>query len=70
VESDASGPVNFASLGLRPLTRWVPDARNPEFAAEYRRQALALAESARSNPARESEYWTSAKSVQADEGWV
>jgi len=56
--------------GLRPVTRWVPDTRNPEFVAEYRRQVLALAESARANPEREAEYWKWAEAVQADEGWV
>jgi hypothetical protein len=56
--------------GLRQVTRWVPDTRNPEFVAEYRRQAMALAESSRANPEREAEYWKCAEAVQADEGWV
>ncbi len=56
--------------GLRPVTRWVPDTRNPQFVAEYRRQALEIAESSRANPEREAEFWKWAYSVQADEGWV
>jgi hypothetical protein len=32
-------------MGLRPIQIWVPDTRSPEFAAEARRQALAVARS-------------------------
>lgn len=32
--------------GLRPIQIWVPDVRSPEFAAEARRQSLAVANSA------------------------
>ncbi len=32
--------------GLRPVQFWVPDVRSPEFAAEARRESLALAASA------------------------
>jgi predicted transcriptional regulator len=46
------------------------DARNPEFVAEYRRQAEVLAASIRANPEAEAEYWREAEAVQADEGWV
>jgi len=55
--------------GLRPVTRWVPDTRNPEFQAEYRRQALAVAEHYRTSPeAREElDYW---ESMATDQGWV
>jgi len=56
--------------GLRPVTRWVPDTRNPALVAEYRRQGKILAESAKANPEREASYWKWAESVQADEGWV
>ena len=56
--------------GLRPLTRWVPDTRNPQFVAEYRRQRQLLAERARGNPNVQAKYWKWADSVQADEGWV
>jgi hypothetical protein len=56
--------------GLRPVTRWVPDTRNPKFTAEYRRQAIALAKSSRANPEREADFWKWAYAVQADEGWV
>ena len=31
--------------GLRPIQIWVPDVRSPEFAAEARRQSLAVANS-------------------------
>lgn len=31
--------------GLRPIQIWVPDARSPAFAAEARRQSLAVAQS-------------------------
>ena len=61
---------SLRASGLRPVTRWVPDTRNPEFVAEYRRQALVLAESSRANPEREAEYWKWAEAVQTDEGWV
>lgn len=33
--------------GLRPIQIWVPDMRSPSFAAEARRQSLAVARSAR-----------------------
>lgn len=29
--------------GLRPVQIWLPDTRSPEFIAEYRRQAKAIA---------------------------
>jgi hypothetical protein len=56
--------------GLRPITRWVPDTRNAEFIAEYRRQRQAIADRAKANPQAEAEYWQWAESVQTDEGWV
>ncbi|HVX68653.1 MAG TPA: antitoxin MazE family protein [Mycobacteriales bacterium] len=31
--------------GLRPIQIWVPDVRSPEFAAQARRQSLAVARS-------------------------
>ncbi len=31
--------------GLRPIQIWVPDARSPGFAAQARRQSLAVAKS-------------------------
>ena len=33
--------------GLRPIQIWVPDTRSPKFAAEARRQSLAVARSRR-----------------------
>jgi hypothetical protein len=47
--------------GLRPVTRWVPDTRSPEFQAEYRRQALAWADHLRTSPEAKEEvaYWES-----------
>jgi len=56
--------------GLRPITRWVPDTRNPEFIAEHRRQRQRIADRAKANPEAEAEYWKWADSVQTDEGWV
>ncbi len=56
--------------GLRPVTRWVPDTRDPKFQAEYRRQALALAEHSRANPEAEKEFWEWADAIQATDGWV
>ncbi|MFZ2235960.1 MAG: antitoxin MazE family protein [Dokdonella sp.] len=32
------------AAGLRPVQIWVPDTRNPRFAAECRRQSLAIAQ--------------------------
>ena len=31
------------ALGLRPIQIWVPDVRSPAFAAEARRQSMAVA---------------------------
>jgi len=61
---------SLRASGLRPVTLWVPDTRNPAFVAEYRRQGKILVESAKANPQREASYWKWAESVQADEGWV
>ena len=36
--------------GLRPVQIWVPDTRQPGFAAECRRQALAVATADASDP--------------------
>lgn len=33
------------ALGLRPIQIWVPDVRSPAFAAEARRQSMAVARS-------------------------
>jgi len=55
--------------GLRPVTRWVPDTRTPEFQAEYRRQWEVLATYARANPETEAEFWDWADAVQATDGW-
>jgi len=52
------------AAGLRPLQIWVPDTRRPGFAAECRRQSLAL----RDDPAeRDLHDWLDASSDQ--EGW-
>ncbi len=55
--------------GLRPVTRWVPDTRDPAFQAEYRRQALAWADHLRTSPEAQAEvtYW---ESMASDQGWV
>jgi len=36
--------------GLRPIQIWVPDMRSPSFAAEARRQSLAVARSPHASP--------------------
>jgi hypothetical protein len=38
--------VRLRLEGLRPIWVWLPDVRSPEFAAEARRQSLAVAKSA------------------------
>jgi hypothetical protein len=38
--------ARLRARGLRPIQIWVPDVRAPGFAAEARRQALAVASSA------------------------
>jgi len=57
------------ALGLRPVTRWVPDTRSPEFQAEYRRQTLAWANYLQTSPEAQEEvaYW---ESIASDQGWV
>jgi Protein of unknown function (DUF3018) len=37
--------VRLRKQGLRPIQIWVPDLRSPVFAAEARRQSLAVAKS-------------------------
>ncbi len=39
--------------GLRPIQIWVPDVRSPAFAAEARRQSLAVSESRRAREDQE-----------------
>jgi len=34
--------ARMRAAGLRPVQFWVPDTRNPEFAAEVRRQCQSL----------------------------
>ena len=50
--------------GLRPIQIWVPDVRSPEFAAEARRQSLAVA---RSSQAAEDQAFVDAISEWNDE---
>ena len=38
--------ARLRAQGLRPVQIWVPDGRSPAFAAEARRQSLAVAQSA------------------------
>ncbi len=35
--------ARMRAQGLRPIQLWVPDTRSPKFAAECRRQSLAVA---------------------------
>jgi len=67
IESDSEHvvPVDPASLGLRPVTRWVPDTRDPAFIERYRGQWAILAAS--SSAKSEREWW---ERLQTDEGWV
>jgi len=51
--------------GLRPVTRWVPDTRDPEFVKQYRAQIDVLAE----NPERTA-FWEWMEQVSCTEGWV
>lgn len=37
--------ARLRAQGLRPIQIWVPDVRSPAFAAEARRQSLAVARS-------------------------
>ena len=37
--------ARLRAQGLRPIQIWVPDVRSPEFAAEARRQSLAVSRS-------------------------
>jgi len=50
--------------GLRPIQIWVPDVNSPEFAAEARRQSLAVANSPH---AREDQAFIDAVSYRLDE---
>lgn len=65
-KSESSSPIDFASLGLRPVTRWVPDTSDPEFLERYRRQRAIIADSITPERKLEMEFW---ESVQAHEGW-
>ena len=51
--------------GLRPVTRWVPDTRDPAFRAEYREQIEKLTAHPESD-----EFWEWVDGVQCTEGWV
>jgi hypothetical protein len=50
--------------GLRPIQIWVPDVKSPKFAAEARRQSLAVANSPY---AREDQEFIDAVSYRLDE---
>jgi Protein of unknown function (DUF3018) len=56
---------NFMALGLRPITRWVPDTRSPAFRERYRQQRATIAKAAEN--CAEVEWW---ERLQAHEGWV
>ena len=45
----AAHRARLRAQGLRPIQIWVPDTRAPGFAAEARRQSLALARADRVN---------------------
>jgi hypothetical protein len=52
--------------GLRPVTRWLPDTRNPEFIKRYRAQLAALNLHTK---AEGQEFWDWVDKVQSTEGW-
>ena len=64
---ESSVSVDFASLGLRPVTRWVPDTRDPAFMERFGRQRAIIADAITPDRTLEMEFW---ESVLADEGWV
>jgi hypothetical protein len=66
---DESNSAGFECF-QKPTKRRLPNVKNPEWVAEYRRQALAIAENSRANPAREADFWQWANAVQTDAGWV
>lgn len=56
--------AKMRALGFRPVQFWVPDTRSPKFAAECRRQSLAIAR----KPEAEIEGFLEAAARQL-EGW-
>lgn len=57
--------ADLAALGLRPIIRWVPDTRSPEFRERYQRQRAIIAHAVETR--NEAEWW---ERLQAHEGWV
>ena len=53
--------------GLRPITRWVPDTRNPDFVEQYRAQIARLTAHSESDG---SEFWEWMDQVRCTDGWV
>jgi hypothetical protein len=53
--------------GLRPITRWVPDTRKPEFIEQYRAQIARLTAHSESDG---SEFWEWMDQVRCTDGWV
>jgi hypothetical protein len=51
--------------GLRPVTRWVPDTRGPEFIQQYRAQRAVVAAKSEGH-----ELWDWMDQVRSTEGWV
>ena len=56
---------SLRAAGLRPIQLWVPDTRNPKFAAECHRQSLLL-----TDDQNEKEIMDWCASVSDTEGWV
>jgi len=46
-ESTSRYRARMRAHGFRPIQVWVPDTRSPKFAAECRRQSLAVARGAK-----------------------
>ena len=56
--------ADLKALGLKPVTRWLPDTSDPVFMERYRQERAAIMAAAKSS---EIEWW---ESVQSHEGWV
>ncbi len=67
IESNAelSASIDLASLGLRPITRWVPNTRDPAFIEQYRQQRAKIAASV-ATASDDIEWW---EKVQSHDGW-
>ena len=58
---------SLRARGLRPVTRWIPDTRDPKFIERYRAQIAALTAKSEAEGA---EFWEWIERVQCTDGWV